>query len=88
MLADFAHNGEVPMALSSAQAAHIYYTLENLTSGDPYALECARGIEDSIDLKTTEFFINEYRHLLYNSTVNDTLLIAIDEIHSINTAEK
>jgi hypothetical protein len=88
MLADFAHNGEVPMALRSSQAAHIYYMLENLTSGDPYALECARAIEDSIDVKTTEFFVNEYRHLLYNSAVNETMLLAIDEIHTLNRFEK
>jgi hypothetical protein len=88
MLADFAHNGEVPIAQRSAQSAHIYYMLENLTSGDPYALECARAIEDSVDVKTTEFFINEYRHLLYNSTVNETMLLAIDEIHTLNRVEK
>jgi hypothetical protein len=83
MLADFAHNGEGPASSRNAQAAHIYYMLENLTSGDPYALECARKIEGSIDSKTTDFFVNQFRHLLYNSTVNETALLAIDEIHAL-----
>lgn len=83
MLADFSHNGEGPSSSRNAQAAHIYYILENLTSGDSYALECAQEIQDSVDTKTTEFFVNQYRHLLYNSTVNETVLIAIDEIHAL-----
>jgi hypothetical protein len=83
MLADFAHNGEGPSSSRNAQAAHIYYILENLTSGDPYALECARDIEGSVDTKTTDFFVNQYRHLLYNSSVNETALLAIDEIHAL-----
>jgi hypothetical protein len=83
ILADFAHNGEGPSSSRNAQAAHIYYMLENLTSGDSYALECAREIEGSVDTKTTDFFVNQYRHLLYNSTVNETALLAIDEIHAL-----
>jgi hypothetical protein len=83
MLADFAHNGEGPSAYRNAQAAHIYYMLENLTSGDPYALECAKTLEGSIDKNTSEFFINEYRHLLYDSAVSETALLAIDEMHSL-----
>ena len=83
MLADFSHNGEGPSSSRNAQAAHIYYILENLTSGDSYALGCAQEIQDSVDTKTTEFFVNQYRHLLYNSTVNETVLIAIDEIHAL-----
>jgi hypothetical protein len=83
MLADFAHNGEGPSSSRNAQAAHIYYMLENLTSGDSYALECAREIEGSVDTKTTDFVVNQYRHLLYNSTVNETALLAIDEIHAL-----
>lgn len=81
MLADFAHNGEGPSSSRNPQAAHIYYMLENLTSGDQYALECAKEIEGSIDKDTTDFFLNQYRHLLYNSTINETALLAIDEIH-------
>lgn len=83
MLADFSHNGEGPSSSRNAQAAHIYYILENLTSGDPYALECAQKIQESVDTKTTDFFVNQYRHLLYNSTVNETALMAIDEIHPL-----
>ena len=83
MLADFAHNGEGPSASRNAQAAHIYYMLENLTSGDPYALECAKSLEGSIDKNTSDFFLNEYRHLLYDSAVSETALLAIDEIHSL-----
>lgn len=83
MMGDFSLNGDGPSGTRNAQAAHIYYTLENITSGDPYALECARGIENSIDAKTTDFFVNQYRHLLYNSTVNETVLLAIDEIHAL-----
>ncbi len=88
MLADFAHNGEGPSSQRNAQAAHIYYILENITSGDPYALECARAIEGSIDTKTTDFFVNQYRQLLYNSTVNETVLLAVDEIHALNRTVK
>lgn len=83
MLGDFIQNGEGPGSLRNAQAAHIYYNLEYLTSGDPYALESARSIEASIDAKTTSFFVNQYRHLAYNNTINETMLQAIEEIHSI-----
>jgi hypothetical protein len=83
MLGDFIQNGEGPGSLRNAQAAHIYYNLEYLTSGDPYALESARSIEASIDAKTTSFFVNQYRHLAYNNTINETMLQAIEEMHSI-----
>jgi hypothetical protein len=83
MLGDFIQNGEGPGSSRNAQAAHIYYNLEYLTSGDPYALECAKSIEATIDEKTTVFFLNQYRHLVYNNTINETVLQAIEEIHSI-----
>lgn len=88
MLGDFAHNGEEPSSSRNAQAAHIYYLLENLTSGDPYALECAKAIETSVDQSTSAFFLNQYRHLLYNSTVTETTLVAIDEIHAMPALTK
>lgn len=83
MLADFIQNGEGPNALRNAQAAHIYYKLEYLTSGDPYALECARHIEGSVDTRTTEFLLAEYRRLLAEASVNDNTLAAVDEVHPL-----
>jgi hypothetical protein len=82
MLGDFIQNGEGPTSTRNAQAAHIYYNLEYMTSGDPYALECARIIEDSIDPKTTAFFLNEYRRLAEDKSTNDTTLLAVDEMHT------
>jgi len=82
MLGDFIQNGEGPTSKRNAQAAHVYYKLEHLISGDSYALDCAQRIETSIDPKTTEFFLREYRQLLAESYVNDTALLAIDEIHA------
>jgi hypothetical protein len=81
MLGDFIQNGEGPTSKRNAQAAHIYYKLEHLTSGDPYALECAQRIEETVDSKTTDFFLREYRKLLAESSVNDTALLAADDIH-------
>ena len=88
MLGDFIQNGEGPTSKRNAQAAHIYYTLEHLTSGDSYALKCARNIESSVDTKTTDFLVNQYKHLIYSDTINETLLQAIDEIHSLTVSIK
>lgn len=83
MLGDFAHNGEGPSSSRNAQAAHIYYLLENLISGDPYALECAKAIENSVDQGTSAFFLGQYRQLLNDSTITETTLLAIDQIHAM-----
>ncbi len=88
MLADFIQNGEGPSTLRNAQAAHIYYKLEFLTSGDPYALECARHIEGSVDPRTTEFFLTEYRRLLAEASVTENTLAAADEIHPLISIAK
>lgn len=88
MLADFIQNGEGPSTLRNAQAAHIYYKLEFLTSGDPYALECARHIEGNVDPRTTEFFLTEYRRLLAEASVTENTLAAADEIHPLVSIAK
>ena len=83
MLADFIQNGEGSTSMRNAQSAHIYYKLEYLTSGDAYALECARNIEVNIDQKTSDFFVEEYRRLMAENSVNDNALLAVEEIHPL-----